>query len=114
MKNIFKDFNITRESFLETLSKVRGNKNVTTDNPEATYDSLGKYGYDLVERARERKLDLVIGCDEEIRNAIMILSRKTKNNPCLIGEPGVGKTAVVEGLVERIVRIDVSENLKTK
>ena len=100
MKNIFKDFNITRESFLETLSKVRGNKNVTTDNPEATYDALSKYGYDLVERSRERKLDPVIGCDEEIRNAIMILSRKTKNNPCLIGEPGVGKSAVVEGLAE--------------
>ena len=100
MKNIFKDFNITRESFLETLSKVRGNKNLTTDNPEATYDYLDKIWLRLVERSRERKLDLVIASDEEIRNAIMILFRKTKNNPCLIGEPGVGKTAVVEGLAE--------------
>ncbi len=114
IKELFKKYNITKNDFLKVLKDVRGNSNVTSENPEETYDVLKKYGRDLVELARERKLDPVIGRDEEIRNVIRILSRKTKNNPCLIGEPGVGKTAIAEGLALRIVKEDVPDNLKNK
>ncbi len=114
LKKLFEKYNITKNEFMKQLKAVRGNARVTSENPEETYDVLNKYGYDLVERARSKKLDPVIGRDDEIRNVIRILSRKTKNNPVLIGEPGVGKTAIAEGLAQRIVSEDVPNNLRDK
>ena len=114
IQELFKQFHITKDGFLQALSSVRGNQKVVTDNPEGTYDSLNKYGYEMVERARQQKFDPIIGRDDEIRNIIRILSRKQKNNPCLIGEPGVGKTAAVEGLAQRIAKEDVPDSLKKK
>ena len=114
VKGIFTEFGVTKDGFLAALQKVRGNTRVTSENPEDTYDALQKYGQDLTELARQQKLDPVIGRDGEIRNVIRILSRKSKNNPCLIGEPGVGKTAIAEGLAQRIVRGDVPTTLKDR
>ena len=114
LRDIFSRCNVNYQAFLTALKSVRGNRSVNSENPEATYDVLKKYGQNLVERAKSQKLDPVIGRDEEIRNVIRILSRKTKNNPCLIGEPGVGKTAIAEGLAQRIVKGDVPENLKDR
>ena len=114
VKNLFETYRITKEQMLKALQDVRGNQRVTSDNPEGTYDALEKYGTDLVKRARDQKMDPVIGRDEEIRNVIRILSRKTKNNPVLIGEPGVGKTAIAEGLAQRIVKKDVPKSLQDK